>query len=146
MSEKFKQKNIDIATDEMTRAFVHPTSICFSNSAYNSSNFILYGDKQLNINTQKETKIYLRNVTEIGPYALLLFGGKLEAQYLDGTITIDNWIRFSAPGRIVALIQLLRKRLDDLLEEKINNTDINIINSKVLNAACKLLATDGLCA
>lgn len=42
------------------------------------------------------------------------------------------------------MIQLLRKKLDELLEEKINNTDINIINSKVLDAACKLLATDGL--
>jgi ATP-dependent RNA helicase DHX57 len=144
MNEKFKQKNIDIATEEMTRVFVHPTSICFSNSSYNSSNFVIFGDKQLSINTQKESKVYLRNVSEVGPYALLLFGGKLEAQYLEGTITIDNWIRFSAPGKIVAMIQLLRKKLDELLEEKINNTDINIINSKVLDAACKLLATDGL--
>lgn len=144
ISEKYKQQNIDIATDEMTRVFVHPTSICFSSSSYNSSNFIVYGDKQLSFNAQKESKIYMRNIAEIGPYALLLFGGKIEAQYLDGTITVDNWIRFSAPGKIVAIIQLLRRRLDDLLEEKINNTDANIINTKILKAVWKLLATDGL--
>lgn len=144
ISEKFKQKNIDIATDEMTRVFVHPSSICFKNNAYNSSNYVLYGEKQLSFNLQKESKIYLRNVSEMGPYALLLFGGKLEAQYLDGTITVDNWIRFSAPGRIVALIQLLRKRLDELLEEKIVDPSVNIFDSKVLEAACSLLTTDGL--
>jgi len=144
ISEKFKRKNIDITTDEMTRAFVHPSSICFKNNAYNSSNYVIYGEKQLSFNLQKESKIYLRNVSEIGPYALLLFGGKLEAQYLDGTITVDNWIRFSAPGRIVALIQLLRRQLDELLEEKIIDPSVNIYDSKVLEAAVALLNTDGL--
>ena len=41
-------------------------------------------------------------------FPLLFFGGKLEARYLEGTVTVDGWIRFSAPGKIVALIQVSR--------------------------------------
>ena len=43
---------------------------------------------------------------QVSAFPLLFFGGKLEAQYLEGTVTVDGWIRFSAPGKIVALIQV----------------------------------------
>jgi hypothetical protein len=67
----------------------------------------------------------LREVTEVSPYALLFLGGgaqvdAIEAQYLQGTATIDTWIKFNVPGRVVALILSLRQSLDAFLQLKIN--------------------------
>ena len=39
----------DAATDGLSRAFVHPTSVNFSNTAYRPSNFVLYGERQLSV-------------------------------------------------------------------------------------------------
>ncbi len=52
--------------------------------------------------------------------------------------------RFSATGRIVALVQAIRRAFDQLLEDKILRPDVDISSSPVLDVTCQLLETDGL--
>ncbi len=97
----------DISTDGMYRVFIHPSSVNFSNTSFGASNFILYGETSLATNLgQISSKSYVRDVTEVSVFPLLFFGGKLEAQYLHGTLTVDGWMRFSASGKLVALLQV----------------------------------------
>jgi hypothetical protein len=151
-----QRDNTDITTDGLSRVFIHPSSLNFSNTSFHPSNYVLYGERQLSVtpgsgssnSSNKDGtplgKAYIRDVSEVSPFPLLFFGGKLEAQYLQGTVTVDGWLRFSAPGRIVALVQALRRALDSLLLEKISDPLRDISTARELDAVCQLLATDGL--
>jgi ATP-dependent RNA helicase DHX29 len=86
---------------------------------------------------------FLHDISEVSPMPLLLFGGKLDAQYNDGTVSIDEWIKFTASKNTIRLISLLRNAIDQLLYAKINNTDYDINSSRILEVVCHLLATDG---
>lgn len=91
------KRNIDIDVTDKHRVFIHPSSTNFTNSSFKESNFLMYGERQLvtyNSNTGgQESKIYLRDTTEASAFALLFFGGVLEVDYSDGTVTVDEWIR-----------------------------------------------------
>jgi len=91
------KRNIDIDVADKHRVFIHPSSTNFTNSSFKESNFLMYGERQLvtyNSNAGgQESKIYLRDTTEASAFALLFFGGVLEVEYSDGTVTVDEWIR-----------------------------------------------------
>lgn len=123
--------------------FIHPSSINFHNSNFRTSNFILFGSKQMTI-YHDNSKITLRETSEVTSYSLLFFGGKLESQYLEGTVTVDGWIKFTAPGRIVAIIQTARDAFDRVLQGKISDPMMDVSSSDVIEGICELLATDGL--
>lgn len=85
--------NIDITVDGLQRVFLHPSSINFTNSNFSTSNFVLFGEKQLVVYPDSQPKLYLRDTTEVTVFALLLFGGRLETYFMDNIVTLDNWIR-----------------------------------------------------
>lgn len=91
------KRNIDIDVTDKHRVFIHPSSANFTNSSFKESNFLMYGERQLvTYNSSaggQESKIYLRDTTEASAFALLFFGGVLEVEYSDGTVTVDEWIR-----------------------------------------------------
>jgi ATP-dependent RNA helicase DHX57 len=91
-------EHYDISTDGMRRAFIHPSSVNFSNSTYKYSSYITFSESQRVVTNMKDaentTKIYLRETSEVCVYALLLFGGRLQANYAAGIISVDNWIRY----------------------------------------------------
>ncbi len=120
----------NISTANLQQVFIHPSSINFHNTSFKLSNFILYSDSSITRNSVNGDKIYIKDITEVSPLPLLFFGGKVTMQYTEGTVTIDDWIKFAAPGKTVALIQALRYSIDQLLEEKILNTNVNIASSK----------------
>ena len=133
----------DICTQGMQRVFIHPSSINFSNASFRASPFVLYGERVMSTNTVNPMA-YIRDTTEVTAFPLLFFGGKLEAKYLEGTVTVDSWIKFSAPGRLVALVQALRKALDHLLMRKIADPTFDLSSSGELEAVCRLLDKNGL--
>ena len=126
-----------------SRVFIHSSSVNYSNVTYKSSNYLLYSEKKLS-NSLSGTKPFLYEITEIPPFPLLFFGGEIEAQYTEGTVTVDEWIKFSAPGKLVVLILALRKSLNELLTEKILDPEFDISTSAILDAVCLLFQTDGL--
>ena len=133
------------STDGMYRVFVHPSSIHFGNTSFGQSQYVMYGETRLSAAPGRDSKSMIQDLTEVSAYPLLFFGGKVEGQYLQGTITVDGWLQFSASGKLVALIQALRRALDALLMEKIENPGVNHQNSPVLKVVCEMLnSADGL--
>ena len=129
-----KARDVDISTEGKTRVFLHPSSVNFHNSAFQASNYILYGERSLVAYQRAPAaassgkgkgkgsgggKLYLRQISEVSPLALLFLGGRLSVDYEQGTVSVDGWVRFSAPGRTVALLQALRAALDRLLGEQL---------------------------
>jgi len=134
----------DISTSGMYRVFIHPSSVNFSNTNYGASNFILFGETSLATGAGVMAgKSYVRDVTEVSVFPLLFFGGKLEAQYLAGTLTVDGWMRFSASGKLVALLQALRREVDAILVQKIEQPEIDTSDNAVLRTVCNLLDSPG---
>ena len=90
------------------------------------------------------SKLFVHDVTVIPPYSLLLFGGDISIQHLEGTIEVDDWFKFTAPARVGVLIQQLRKYMDSLLEKKFANPDEILGRDVVMDGICKLLISNGL--
>ena len=78
---------------------VHPSSINFGAGRF-SHPFLLYHEKVLS------SKIYLRETTVVGGYALLLFAGSVVVNHDHGTICVDGWISFNAPVRAAVLFKV----------------------------------------
>jgi hypothetical protein len=57
---------------------------------------------------------------------------------------VDGWIKFTVPGKIIALILSLRRKLDDLLDEKISKPELDLSRSNVLSTTVALLSSDGV--
>lgn len=127
-----------VATMKDERVFIHPTSINFTTNDW-SCPWLVYHEK---VHT---SKVFVRDCTEVSPYAILLFGGKISVQAGLGKIAVDDgWVRFEAVGRIAALVNGLRQRLDGMLWEKIEDPRLDIAGSKLSRALVELLQTDGM--
>lgn len=72
--ESEQQDDAGGLTAGLSRVWLHPGSINFTEASYNSR-WLVYSEKV------KTSKVYIRESTEASAYALLLFGGKLDAQY-----------------------------------------------------------------
>ena len=57
---------------------------------------------------------------------------------------MGSYIRFAAPGKIVALVQSLRREQDKLLLAKILDPNLDLNQSNLLHAIAKVLQSDGL--
>ncbi|CAM9135591.1 unnamed protein product [Choristocarpus tenellus] len=119
------------------RVFIHPSSTNFTTNDW-SCPWLVYHER---VHT---SRVFVRDCTEVSPYALLLFGGQVAVQAGLGRITVDDWVRFEAIGRIAALVNKLRQRLDSMLLEKIGDPRLDIAGSKLSMALVELLQTDGM--
>ena len=119
------------------RVFMHPSSANFSVGNY-SCPWLVY--HQL----VRTSKAFLRDATECSSYALLLFGGKLDVKASDELIVVDGYARLSANARIGALIGGLRRKVDDLLSNKVADPSLDIAGSTEMKIIVSLLKTDGL--
>ena len=139
----------DFSEYELLKVSIHNSSLNAKNVTFKSSNYMVYSEKKLSATygtARDSLTAFLHEISEVSPFPLLFFCGDIEAQYTESTVTVDKWIKFSAPGKIVVLILSLRKAIDQLLTEKILNPEFEICESKVLEVVCQLLATDGLSA
>jgi hypothetical protein len=62
----------------------------------------------------KSTGVYLRDITPVTPFAMLLFGGELVVK--EGSVVVDGWASFSAAPRLAVMFTALRGRLGALME------------------------------
>lgn len=119
------------------RVFLHPSSLNFAQSQYDSP-WLLYTE------LVQTSKVFVRESTMVNPYALLLFGGQLDVVHEKNLIRLDKWIQFHAVARIGVLIKAIRKHLDQLLMEKIENPLVSIANSELVSAISQLLKSEGM--
>ena len=118
-------------------AYLHPTSVVFGLSKF-EQRFLLFHEKV------KTAKVYVRDATMIGPYPLLLFGGKVAVDHGRSQATCDGWIRFRAAPRVAVLFKALRKELDGLLMQKIATPELNMAKKSgdLVRTIVELLETE----
>lgn len=123
------------------RVFLHPSSGLFH------QNSLSYRVPWLVFSSKVQTsKVFLRDVTMVPPYALLLFGGRgnLRIMHDKGKLVLDDWVHFTAPARIGVLVRELRRELEAVLQAKIETPSLDISSSPVIEAILLLLRTNGL--
>ena len=67
------------------------------------------------------SKTFIRDLTPLNAYALLLFGGPIEVGTSGAGILVDGWLKLRGWARIGVLASRLRALLDDELRRKIDS-------------------------
>ncbi|XP_021149830.2 ATP-dependent DNA/RNA helicase DHX36 isoform X1 [Columba livia] len=137
-----KRKMVKVCTKTDGTVNIHPKSVNVEETEFHY-NWLVYHLKM------RTSSIYLYDCTEVSPYCLLFFGGDISIQKDkdQDTIAVDEWIVFQSPARIANLVKNLRKELDDLLQEKIENphpvdwNDVKSRDTAVLTAIIDLITT-----
>ena len=81
----------------------------------------------------RTSALLVRDVSLVSPVALLLFGGNLHHDAKAGLVAIDDgWFRFRVGADVAAVLLLVRRELDALLERKMGAPDAEIGGSRAL--------------
>lgn len=121
---------------ETSRVLLHPASVNSRQGGYTSP-WMVYYEKV------KTSAVFVRDSTMVPPYALLLFGGKLDVRHASNKIVIDGWMYFDAASVVGVVILELRRALEELLARKIERPEIDVSSSKLIDAITKLLVKSG---
>ena len=113
---------------------IHPSSVNFEAKKF-ITKWLVYHERV------QTTAIYVRDCTAVTPYQLLLFGGKIEVQHAQGTISIDRWATFQAPAKVGVLLKEIRNQLDRVLATKIENVgkDLGELSDPLVATILELL-------
>ena len=129
-------KDLRYFSKDLGRVFLHPTSVNFHCGKY-ESRWIVYSERV------ETAKVYIRDNTMVGSYALLLFGGDVRVLHDEGLVKVDGWATFQAPARIGVLVKELRQRVDQLLLDRINHPSAHLASTPIVRALLELLASEG---
>eukprot|EP00971_Amphidinium_carterae_P244907 4862703-Amphidinium_carterae.2 len=118
---------------------LHPNSLCFGQDQYHCPWLAFY-------TIQHTTKLYAYDVTEVHPFALLLFGGTPEFIEQTQELQVGSWLRLKCPSGATLLPLLLaaRSAIQDVLERKLEDIRFDPTTSSRLNACIQLIKTHGL--
>ncbi|SJX64352.1 uncharacterized protein SRS1_14994 [Sporisorium reilianum f. sp. reilianum] len=145
--------------DRNGRVFLHPSSTLFSCKGFESSYLTTFAKSSTGAGS--DSKVYLRDATEVPLFGLLLFGGKLKINHFAGGIGIgsnavavdsgkdENWVRLRANARIGVLCAQLRRLLDAVLDHAIDDPHDMFAAPgcrEVLQVIGQVLQRDGLAA
>ncbi|KAH9178563.1 P-loop containing nucleoside triphosphate hydrolase protein [Lactarius sanguifluus] len=124
------------------RVWVHPASVLFAEARWRSGVVVSF-------RRVETTKVFLRDVTEVPLYALLLFGGPIVVDHVRGGLTVggraEGTVRLRAWPRIAILVQQLRRLLDAALLRALDGGSmVEVSESLVVGAILTLLTTDGM--
>ncbi|KAF9074920.1 P-loop containing nucleoside triphosphate hydrolase protein [Rhodocollybia butyracea] len=124
------------------RVFLHPSSVLFGRASWKSP-FVVYFQKVMT------TKPFLRDVTEVPIWSLLLFGGPVSIDHVRGGLIVstrDNHIKLKAWPRIGILANHIRNLLEAKLQKCVEEGSmLNEDNDgPVIAAILALLTNDGI--
>ncbi|KIW33890.1 uncharacterized protein PV07_00705 [Cladophialophora immunda] len=109
-------KTIKYFNEENGRAFVHPSSVLFDAQGFSgNASFVSYFTKM------ETSKTFIRDLTPLNPYGLLLFGGPIEVDTQGRGVVVDGWVKLRGWARIGVLASRLRALLDDELRRRIDS-------------------------
>lgn len=63
---------------------------------------------------------------------------------MEGTLSVDDWLVFTAPARVGVLVQRLRDYIDQLMQKKFENPEESLSSDPVMDGVCSLLISNGL--
>ncbi|PON48782.1 RNA helicase, ATP-dependent DEAH box [Parasponia andersonii] len=82
-------------------------------------------------------KVFLRDTTIISPYSILLFGGSINVQHQTGLVTVDGWLKLTAPAQTAVLFKELRLTLHSILKDLIRKPEnVNVGSDKLAAVYC----------
>jgi ATP-dependent RNA helicase DHX36 len=97
---KRRGKRTAFYTKDVGKVDIHPSSVNAGVQQFPLP-YLVYSEKV------KTASIYVRDSTNISDYALLLFGGSLSPSNTgEGIDMLGGYLHFSAPKRIIELIQV----------------------------------------
>ncbi|KAJ2684597.1 helicase [Coemansia sp. RSA 1285] len=142
----------DKRTDQ--RLFIHPQSTMFAEPKYPVP-FITYLSLSSvesaptcanNGSGSTSNKVYIRDVTVPGIYALLLLGPPLTVDHDNRVVSIggSGALAVRAWPRIAVLVNRLRKLMDELLRRKLDDPgSVSLESHPVIGAVLQLIRSDG---
>ncbi|WCJ18473.1 RNA helicase family protein [Euphorbia peplus] len=119
--------------DGRREVHIHPSSINSSLKTFQYP-FLVFLEKV------ETNKVFLRDTTIISPFSILLFGGCINIQHQTGLVTIDGWLKVTAPAQSAVLFKELRSALHSLLKELIQKPkNATIVDNEVIRSMVQLL-------
>lgn len=134
-------RQIKYFNHENGRVFVHPSSTLFSSQTFPSNaSFVTY------FNKMATSKIFIRDITPLNAYSLLMFAGGIQVDTLGRGLVVDEWIRLRGWARIGVLVSRLRGMLDKVLESmvKFPGQEMNKRQREIIDVVRHLVERDGL--
>ncbi|KAF3164344.1 hypothetical protein TWF751_009720 [Orbilia oligospora] len=124
---------------EDERAFLHPSSTLFDAQGFKgNAAFMAFASK---VST---SKIFLRDVTPVSAYGILLLGGNVELDMSGRGVKVDGWVRVKCWLRIGVLVKCLRVLLDRELQRKVENPGLEVAGSEAVALVRRLIEFDGM--
>ncbi|KAI9790331.1 MAG: hypothetical protein M1833_001950 [Piccolia ochrophora] len=121
------------------RVFVHPSSTLFDTQGFSGTiDFMSYFSKMAT------SKVFVRDLTPFNSFTLLLFSGPITLDTHGRGLLVDGWLRLRGWARIGVLVSRLRMMLDGVLERKIANPAIDLVENDVVKVARKLVELNGM--
>jgi len=118
---------------------MHPNSICFGQDHFDCPLLVFY-------TIQQTTKLYVYDVSEVSPWALLLFGTKPIWNDNTRTVEIGGWARFHCTHKepVWTLINTARAAVENILARKVTDIPYDPASSPELAGCIELIQTWGL--
>ncbi|PNP48305.1 hypothetical protein TGAMA5MH_00588 [Trichoderma gamsii] len=124
---------------EPGRVFIHPSSTLFGSQGFSGN--AAYMSYFSMIST---TKIFIRDLTPLNAYTLLMFCGPIELDTLGRGLLVDGWLRLRGWARLGVLVARLRAMVDNLIAEKVENPGLDLAGNKIIRLVIKMIELDGL--
>ncbi|KAK9676403.1 hypothetical protein RND81_11G074700 [Saponaria officinalis] len=118
--------------DGRREVYIHPSSVNGDSKAFQHP-FLVFLEKV------ETNKVFLRDTTIISPYSLLLFGGTINVQHQIGLVTVDGWLKISAPAQTGVLFKQLRLTLQSVLDDLIKKPQTAAVDNEVVQSIIHLL-------
>ncbi|XP_065012291.1 DExH-box ATP-dependent RNA helicase DExH7, chloroplastic-like isoform X1 [Musa acuminata AAA Group] len=109
-------KDQTVLYDGKREVHIHPSSVNHNVKHFRYP-FLVFLEKV------ETSKVFLRDSSIISPYSLFLFGGSMSIQHQAGLITIDGWLKLTAPAQTAVLFKELRLTLHAVLKELIRKPE-----------------------
>lgn len=136
-SDSAAVKGYSVWYDGRREVHIHASSVNCNLKAFQHP-FLVFLEK---VETHK---VFLRDTTIISPFCLLLFGGSISIQHQIGMVTIDGWLKLTAPAQTAVLFKELRLTLQSILNELIRKPkNIAIVDNEVVRSMVHLLLEEG---
>ncbi|KAG0492302.1 hypothetical protein HPP92_005700 [Vanilla planifolia] len=137
LSTGVSANNHSVWFDGKREVYLHPSSVNSNPKGYHHP-FLVFLEKV------ETSKVFLRDISIVSPYSLLLFGGSIQVQHQTGLVIIDNWLKLTAPAQTAVLFKEFRLTLNSVLKELIRTPKmVTISNNEVVISIIHLLLQEG---
>jgi HrpA-like RNA helicase len=113
--------------------YLHPSVVSFSTQTL-QYRYCCYRE------IMQTKRLYIRDMTVVSPFALLLFGGALHVYHEDGVVTVDEWLQFRVARIPATLVKYLRSEMESMLLQKIVSPHDDILSTPHTKAIIKAIS------